>query len=407
MTRYTPPRLRKSAPFVAASLALSAAMFPTVAVAEESTSVDPATVFSSIESCTLNLSPSTFGPTDALTFSASFSSAGVHYRVGADGLGARWAAVLLQTGNTAEQQTVAANLIEGTHGLASGSHTIDFYGVDGTGAAVGSPLCSAPYTYNGSVPQPQIVGPDVLPRGKVGERYDASTGSVAVNPDGSFTYTPTLLGSPIVTSCDIGFVSYTPTANQRDESGSFGGGIQDGVGGNGGNGGTGEVGGYGNGGNGGTGGTGGTGGNGGVGGTGGNGGAGGTRGNGGNGGTGGILSIGPSGVSQGRDADLFVTDAGGKGGTGGIGQQGDEASKAVAEGLWFTQGDLSPECGRVWGTPTQAGTYTFRQTYTYVSPPTLVAPGSLSVADVEAQVYASSRILTLVVDPAMTPTFTG
>lgn len=383
MSRYTPPRNRRNGrlPYVAASVALTASLLPTAAWADPAGSVEPTTVYSSIDSCSLNLSPSTFGPTDVVDVTATFPTTGVYYRVGADGLGAKWASVLLPVTTSPEVLSRQAATIGATYGLATGHHSMDFYAVDAVGDAVGAPLCSASYTYDGPNPAPEFLGVTT---------YKAVAGQPVSLPTGSYIYTPGV-GGASVRSCDLELVSFTPDASS--EGGSYGGGIQGGNGGNGGVGGTGGVGGYG-----------GNGGNGGVGGTGGNGGAGG------NGGLGtGSVASGPTGVAalDGGTSGLFQPFTGGNGGNGGAGATLPGEPKAVADGLWFTQGDLAPECGTLWGTPTTSGTYVFRQRLTIVCPSDGLLPGDPSSGGVSSQTYAADRLLTLVVDPQVAPAFTG
>lgn len=84
-------------------------------------------------------------------------------------------------------------------------------------------------------------------------------------------------------------------------------------------------------------------------------------GNGGDGGIGGYGNGGNGGAGgaggNGSNAGLFAISVAGNGGA--VGPDWDGPGTVVTDGLWFIQGDLSPECGRVWGTPTQAGTCTF------------------------------------------------
>lgn len=260
----------------------------------QSSTLNSSTVYSSTESCAVTLSPSTFGPTDEVTFSASFSSIGA------------------------------------TYGLADGTHTMDFYAVDATGAAVGERLCSSTYTYNGPVAQSMVVGPTELPRATVGVND--------VAPTGTYIYTPGVVGATVL-SCDIELVSYTPTPNQREADGSFGGGIQDGQ----------------------------------------------------------WYEL----IPETADVQFPLK------GADGAELAASNNIKQLGLGLSFTPGDLSPECGTLWCTPIQAGAYTFRQKTYFRYPSDSVAPRSISVADVDSQTYASSRILNLEVDLALPPAFTG
>ena len=182
------------------------AMALSVMVAEPATAADPQAVIQSITSCTVTLSPSTFGPTDVITMRAEFSGPD-NYRVGADDLGAEWAAVSLQAGNMVEEQAVAANLVEGTYGLASGSHQMDFYAVDGSGVATGQPLCNARYHCAGSAPAPEVsivrpssTAPWFLPAAQQGLEYSASFGINVGDPRNQ------------IQSCAVESVYYVPNS---------------------------------------------------------------------------------------------------------------------------------------------------------------------------------------------------
>lgn len=153
-----------------------------------SASIVPAGGYSSIDACSLSFSPSTFSASDTFTVTTTFGSTPGAYRIGADGLGPELASVLaeavapLSTANTVTPIPVTS--LRANWGLAPGTHSMDFYAVDGTGAAIGTPLCSATYNFVGE-PEPFVfayLGASPL---RVGE-------SVPVNgADGAFVYTPT------------------------------------------------------------------------------------------------------------------------------------------------------------------------------------------------------------------------
>ena len=129
MSQHTPPRNRRSVrlPAVAVSIAFSVALLPTVAIAEPATvvAVAPATVYSSIESCTASLTPAVFGPTDTVTLTTSFSgTVGAFLAVGADNLGADYASVVLPS-TFADVLSLPVPEFALMFGLAPGSHTMD------------------------------------------------------------------------------------------------------------------------------------------------------------------------------------------------------------------------------------------------------------------------------------------
>ena len=149
--------------YLAAMAVLIGLLVPTVAVAAPAEVVEPATVFSSIESCSVNISPSTFGSTGTITFAFTFAPSGAFVRVGADGLGTREASVLVEPTIAWNSLNAPSATVAATVGLASGSHSVDFYAVDSNGAGTGQPLCSADYIYDGLFPEPAFSGPTLLP----------------------------------------------------------------------------------------------------------------------------------------------------------------------------------------------------------------------------------------------------
>ena len=177
-----------------ASPAVAGATEPTVPSAAV---ITPADGYSSIDSCTLSFSPSTFSASDSVIVTTTFGSTPGSYRIGADGLGSNWASVLvgattpLSTANIVTP--IPVTTLRASWGLAPGTHSMDFYAVDGTGAAIGSPLCSATYTFTGE-PEPIVFKDDGFADVpfRVGE---------PVSADGAFTYTPT--SSARLTRCDL------------------------------------------------------------------------------------------------------------------------------------------------------------------------------------------------------------
>ena len=331
------------------AIALAAVLFQAVLIAGPATAVEPAGSFSSIESCSLTIEPLAFGPTDTVTLAMSFSPTGAGYRVGADALGAAMASVLRTATTSPDSMSVPASTIEATFGLASGSHSMDFYAVDAAGVAIGSPLCRAPYTYDGPIPEPSIDGPSELPRARVGQPYSTSTGT--------FLCPSTIAGTSLITSCTLSLVGYAPWTAGADGVG--GSGSLEGAGGllwgNG----------Y----------------------------------SGGNGGNGGVVGLGGS-----YGGGIQLSDLG-------AGSFSDIAGDGAADfpaGLEFIQDDLNTRCGTLRGVPTQAGTYTFLHVHQYiVSRTESVTVSAVSPSDVASQTYAGFRTLTLTVEPEAAPQFTG
>ena len=288
--RRRPVGLRSQ--LLALAVALSSMVAALVVVAEPAPAVAPATVYSSIASCTVGFAPSVFSSTDTVTMSTTFAPTGTSYRVGADGLGPDFASVLLDATSSPNSPSLTGSAIGAMIGLASGTHSVEFYAVDAAGAAVGSPLCAATYTYDGPISSPVLTGATEL-RGQVGVSLDAATGA--------FTYTPTLAGSPQPTGCTVDL----------------------------------------------------------------------------------------------GDAGYSVSDL--------------KSTRELGDGLWFTPSDSASECGTIWGTPTRDGTYTFRQTLTACFSFCGIIPGPLlvSTTEAEAQMFAVRRTLTLVVEPAASPRYTG
>ena len=182
-------------------LALIMAMLVTAAVAQPATATatSPATVYSSISSCSVGFAPAVFSSSDMVTMSTTFSPTGTSYRAGADGLGPEYASVLLDAITSPNSTSMAGSAIESMIGLASGAHSVEFYAVDASGAAVGSPLCAANYFYEGSIAAPEFTGPTEL-QAQQSLFMDGSTGH--------YTYTPTLAGSPQHLGCTVDVPSH-------------------------------------------------------------------------------------------------------------------------------------------------------------------------------------------------------
>lgn len=386
--------------FVAMGLAVQ--MVVTSRGVSEAATEAPATMYSSITSCEVEFSESDLDESDSFTVTGTFGGSG-WMRIGADGLGPALASVLVDSGVVSGLATGAVADIRAVLSMATGAHTMDFYAVDATGAATGDPLCRVDYTLTGPTPFPGFTGPTQLPRGVRGAVYD--TDNHGEPGSGAFTYTPTVTEtSYAVQRCEL--------VGATHDGGAGGNGGNGGVGGNGGNGGAGGAGSDwdlgGTGGNGGAGGL--------LGGTGGNGGAGGNGGNGGNGGSGGLL--GGTGGAGGIGGD------GGNGGSAGwfggsygggiqLGVSPDGRSTSLADsGLHFTPGEVAgvtgpAGCGRLWGTPMVAGTFTVTLRVLYRLSPS-VDVGTTPASDpegVDEQTFASYQTYTLVIEAP--PTFTG
>lgn len=195
-----------------------------------SASIAPVGGYSSIDSCSVSFSPSTFSAADTVLVTTNFGSTPGSYRIGADGLGPELASVLEEAAaplSTANIVTpIPVTTVRMNWGLAPGTHSMDFYAVDGAGAAIGSPLCSATYNFVGE-PEPIVFGSAGFADSfRVGEPVSAT---------GNFTYTPT--ANARVTGCSV--VSATRSVGgaggqggdggrggDGGVGGSFGGGIQ-------------------------------------------------------------------------------------------------------------------------------------------------------------------------------------
>ena len=201
---------------VVVTVLLAAGLTVPIAVAQPATadapepSVAPSGVYPSIDSCTLTATPKSIGKSDTFTVTATFTPANARYRIGADGLGPAWASVLVEA-SSPYVLTGPASTIESTIGLASGWHSMDLYAVDADGYAVGQPLCSATYEYDGPVEAP-IGQPLVeLPRAMTGVPYESGVITGSTDPSNWWVYRPTTTaGSRVVTSCDVSLVSSTP-----------------------------------------------------------------------------------------------------------------------------------------------------------------------------------------------------
>lgn len=201
---------------VVVTVLLAAGLTVPIAVAQPATanapepSVAPSGSYPSIDSCTLSLTPMSVGSTDTFTVTATFSPTTARYRLGADGLGAQWAAVL-GGASSPYVLTGPASTIESTIGLASGWHSMDLYAVNADGDAVGQPLCTASYEYRGPVDAP-IGQPLVeLPHATTGVPYQSGVVTGTADPSNWWVYTPTgAEGTRVVTSCDVSYVSNTP-----------------------------------------------------------------------------------------------------------------------------------------------------------------------------------------------------
>jgi hypothetical protein len=300
---------------VALAVAMSTMMAALVVVAEPAPAETPATVYSSIASCTVGFAPSVFSSVDTVTMSTTFAPTGTSYRVGADGLGPELASVLLDATSSPNSPSLTGSAIGSMIGLASGTHSVEFYAVDAAGAAVGEALCTATYTYDGPVSLPVLAGATELPRMQVGvSAPNPSTGVVT----GTITSTPTPAGSSHPTGCTVEVGGVDPEGDP--------------------------------------------------------------------------LVYGVEGSTGPDPATAW-----------------ESPTRELGDGLWFTQGDLTSECGTIWGTPTRAGTYTLRQTLTACLGMCgiVVGPTSVSSTEAEAQTFAVRRTLTLVVEPAASPRYTG
>lgn len=297
-------------------LAVPVAAVPATAVAPD---VEPASYTQSIDRCTVALTPSTFGPTDTVAVSTTFSPVPAFYQVGADGVGSGSASVAMEAFSASSTTDVSVATLAATWGLAPGTHTIDFYGVTENGAPIGEALCSAGYTLTSTTPAPGFDGPSDLPPGTVGQGYET----------GGFTYTPTaarLAGTTSVMTAD----DDPPYRVRRCAL---------------------------------------------------------------------------------VDASLTNGGSGGAGGRGGLllGAAPDGRSAAIIDtGLVFTPTDEAElaeagSCGRLWGTPTRAGTYavTVRVEYSCPAP----AEPAAATAGAEDQTFAVYATFTLEIAPA--PSFTG
>ena len=310
--------------------AVPVAAAPATAVAPD---VEPASYTQSIDRCTVALTPSTFGPTDTVAVSTTFSPVPAFYQIGADGVGSGSASVAMEAFSASSTTDFSVATLAATWGLAPGTHTIDFYGVTENLVPIGEALCSAGYTLTSTTPAPGFDGPSDLPPGTVGQGYET----------GGFTYTPTaaaqLAGPTSVTTADddppyrvrrCALVDATLADGGRGGvGGSYSGGIQEG----------------------------------------------------GAGGRGGLL----------------------------LGAAPDGRSEAIVDtGLVFTPTDEAElaeagSCGRLWGTPTRAGTYavTVRVEYSCPAP----AGPAAATAGAEDQTFAVYATFTLEIAPA--PSFTG
>lgn len=340
---------------------------PTGTPATPTTLVVPVTVYTSITSCDVTFSKSDLTESDTFTVTAIFNGPGVGFmRIGADDLGPERASVLvdsefvsgLSSGSVADIQTVLS--------MATGTHTMDFYGVTSDGLATGEPLCRVPYTLTDSTPYPVFTGPTELPRGAQGTLYSSNRGGTggnggnggSVGEDGVFTYTPTAADPHTVQGCELVAASH--------DGGSGGNG---GLGGNAGAGGS-----YGSAGNGGV---------------------------GGNGGNGGMLA----GGSYGGGIQLKLSADG-------------LSTELLDTGMTFFPADVTgrvgpTSCGRLSGTPTKAGTYWYVVRMLYQLAP-VTAPGAVPAAlsdGVDEQTFATYQTFTHVIEATptieATPSFTG
>ena len=308
-------------------VALFMALLVMTAVAQPATATTPAakpaTVYSSISSCSVGFAPAVFSSSDTVTMSTTFSPTGTSYRVGADGLGPDYASVVLEAIASPNSTAIAGSAIESMIGLASGAHSVEFYAVDASGAAVGLPLCAVNYWYEGSIAAPEFTGPAEL-HAQQGVSVNAATGA--------FTYTPTLAGSPQHLGCTVDVRSYSW-----------------------------------------------------------------------------VIVSGSEGTLDLENRVPVFVESGGDAGSGLGGANTvtpiPVTSKPLGDGLWFTPSDTPSECGTIWGTPTMATTYTLDQSLLFGNGYSYAA--TVSSIDAASQTYAVRRTLTLVVEPAATPRFTG
>ncbi len=329
-TQSSPSTGRRLRRLLVAGVATVGLAVPVGAVPAGSVAPDiaPASYTQSIDRCTVSLTPSTFGPTDTVAVSTTFSPVPGFYQVGADGVGAGSASVAMEAFAASSTTDFSVATLAATWGLAPGTHTIDFYGVTENGAPIGEALCSTAYTLTGTTPSPGFDGPSDLPPGTVGQQYAT----------GGFTYTPTAAAQLAGPTSDAAAGDDPPYRVRR--CALVGASLADGGRGRGGDGSSG-----------------------------------------GNGGRGGLfLGAAPDGRSTAIvDSGLVFTPT-------------DEAELGVAG-----------SCGRLWGTPTRAGTYavTVRVEYSCPAP---AAPAA-STAGVEDQTFAVYATFTLEIAPA--PSFTG
>lgn len=186
-------------------------------------SISPAPSYTPIDGCSLAFTPSTFSATDTFTVTATFGSTPGWYRIGADNLGRELASVLANAPTTSSTVSIPVATVRDNWGLAPGPHSMEFYAVDGTGAAVGSPLCTTNYTFAGE-PDPFMFEYDGFADfpDRTGAGLDFALRVGEPTDSGSFTYTPTAAAR--MTSCRVAGAQYDPGAGWGGTGGRGGAG---------------------------------------------------------------------------------------------------------------------------------------------------------------------------------------
>lgn len=337
---------------VAAGVAMATpatATAPTTGPAAGTASISPAPAYTSIDACSLAFAPSTFSASDTFTVTATFGSTPGWYRIGADGLGRELASVLVNAPATSSTVSVPVATVRENWGLAPGTHSMEFFAVDGTGAAVGSPLCTANYNFAGEL-DPFVVRYEYDGFGDFPDRtwalLDFALRVGEPTDSGSFTYTPNAAAR--MTSCRVASAQYDPGAVQ--------------------------------------------------------GGAGGRGGAGGAGGDAGTASAVAVDVTDGYGGKIALES--------GLTEDGFNKTILVGTGLAFVPAEgadleTARRCGHFVGTPTLPGNYILTLETRYVNPWAAV-PGSLPMSvtvGVDQQTYVATHTFTFVVETA--PVFTG
>lgn len=201
------------------------------------TLVVPATVYTSIASCDVAFSKSDLTDSDTFTVTSTFGGTG-WLRIGADGLGPDGASVLVDSAFVSGLPTGSVADIRAALSMAPGTHTMDFYAVDASGAATGDPLCRVPYTLASATWHPEFVGSTELPRGTRGTLYSSNSGGrggdggnaffgggdvPGISQDGQFVFTPTVTDPYTVESCELVSASHDGGLGGSSGNGGNGG----------------------------------------------------------------------------------------------------------------------------------------------------------------------------------------